>query len=110
MTVDTTAVQSHVAPYELVQRMRASIQIMGPLARFGRALAMPGGCNLGPRKIDIHLRGLAAMGGEVRSDHGFAEVTAPKLRAVDMFLDYSQCGRHREPAHGCCDGRRYHYP
>jgi UDP-N-acetylglucosamine 1-carboxyvinyltransferase len=94
MTVDTTAVQSHVAPYELVQRMRASIQIMGPLvARFGRArVAMPGGCNLGPRKIDIHLRGLAAMGGEVRSDHGFVEVTAPKLRAVDMFLDYPSVG------------------
>ena len=66
MTIDTTAVQSHVAPYELVQRMRASIQIMGPLvARFGQArVAMPGGCNLGPRKIDIHLRGLAEMGGD----------------------------------------------
>src|SRR5512139_3839426 len=84
MTVDTSAVQSQVAPYELVQRMRASIQIMGPLvARFGRArVAMPGGCNLGPRKIDIHLRGLAEMGGEVRSDHGFIEVTAEKLRAT----------------------------
>lgn len=94
MTVDTTAVQSHIAPYELVQRMRASIQIMGPLvARFGRArVAMPGGCNLGPRKIDIHLRGLAAMGGVVRSDHGFVEVTAPKLKAVDMFLDYPSVG------------------
>jgi len=80
MTIDTTAVQSHVAPYDLVQKMRASIQIMGPLvARFGRArVAMPGGCNLGPRKIDIHLRGLAEMGGVVRSDHGFVEVTASR--------------------------------
>ena len=78
MTVDTAAVQSTWRPYELVQRMRASIQIMGPLvARFGQArVAMPGGCNLGPRKIDIHLRGLAAHGGEVRSDHGFVEVVA----------------------------------
>jgi UDP-N-acetylglucosamine 1-carboxyvinyltransferase len=94
MTVDTTAVQSHVAPYELVQRMRASIQIMGPLvARFGHArVAMPGGCNLGPRKIDIHLRGLAEMGGTVRSDHGFVEVTAARLHAVDMFLDYPSVG------------------
>jgi UDP-N-acetylglucosamine 1-carboxyvinyltransferase len=92
--VDTSAVQAHVAPYDLVQRMRASIQIMGPLvARFGKAkVAMPGGCNLGPRKIDIHLRGLAAMGGEVRSDHGFIEVTAPKLRATEMFLDYPSMG------------------
>jgi UDP-N-acetylglucosamine 1-carboxyvinyltransferase len=94
MTVDTAAVQSHVAPYELVQRMRASIQIMGPLvARFGHArVAMPGGCNLGPRKIDIHLRGLAEMGGTVRSDHGFVEVTAARLHAVDMFLDYPSVG------------------
>ena len=86
--------QSQVAPYDLVQRMRASIQIMGPLvARFGRAkVAMPGGCNLGPRKIDIHLRGLAAMGAEVRSDHGFVEVIAPRLRAIDMFLDYPSVG------------------
>ena len=61
--------------------MRASIQIMGPLvARFGHArVAMPGGCNLGPRKIDIHLRGLAAMGGVVRSGHGFVEVSADQL-------------------------------
>jgi UDP-N-acetylglucosamine 1-carboxyvinyltransferase len=94
MAVDTTEVRSHVAPYELVQRMRASIQIMGPLvARFGQArVAMPGGCNLGPRKIDIHLRGLADMGGLVRTDHGFVEVTAPKLHGIDMFLDYPSVG------------------
>ena len=94
MSVDTSAVQSHVAPYDLVQRMRASIQIMGPLvARFGRArVAMPGGCNLGPRKIDIHLRGLAEMGAAVRSDHGFVEVTARRLRGVDLFLDYPSVG------------------
>ncbi len=94
MTVDSTAVQSHVAPYELVQRMRASIQIMGPLvARFGVAkVAMPGGCNLGPRKIDIHLRGMTDMGAVVRSDHGFVEVTASKLHAINMFLDYPSVG------------------
>jgi UDP-N-acetylglucosamine 1-carboxyvinyltransferase len=94
MTIDTTAVQSHVAPYDLVQKMRASIQIMGPLvARFGHArVAMPGGCNLGPRKIDIHLRGLADMGAVVRADHGFVEVTAPRLHAVDMILDYPSVG------------------
>lgn len=94
MTVDTSSISSQEAPYELVQKMRASIQIMGPLvARFGRArVAMPGGCNLGPRKIDIHLRGLAAMGATVRSEHGFIEVTAPRLRGVTMFLDYPSVG------------------
>lgn len=94
LTVDTTEVRSHVAPYELVQRMRASIQIMGPLvARFGHArVAMPGGCNLGPRKIDIHLRGLAAMGGVIRSDHGFVEVSAERLSGTNVFLDYPSVG------------------
>jgi len=94
MAVDTSTIFSQEAPYELVQKMRASIQIMGPLvARFGRArVAMPGGCNLGPRKIDIHLRGLAAMGATVRSEHGFIEVTAPRLRGVTMFLDYPSVG------------------
>ena len=53
---------------------------------------MPGGCNLGPRKIDIHLRGLAAMGGEIRSDHGFVEVRAEKLKAISMFLEYPSVG------------------
>jgi UDP-N-acetylglucosamine 1-carboxyvinyltransferase len=94
MTVDTSGVRPKVAPYDLVQKMRASIQIMGPLvARFGTArVAMPGGCNLGPRKIDIHLRGLAEMGGVVQSEHGFVEVTAPRLHSVDMILDYPSVG------------------
>lgn len=94
MAIDTAGVRSQEAPYELVQRMRASIQIMGPLvSRFGRArVALPGGCNLGPRKIDIHLRGLTEMGATVRSGHGFIEVTAPKLRGVGMFLDYPSVG------------------
>ncbi|MGI5939178.1 MAG: UDP-N-acetylglucosamine 1-carboxyvinyltransferase [Thermoleophilia bacterium] len=94
LTIDTAGVRSHVAPYELVQRMRASIQIMGPLvARFGTArVAMPGGCNLGPRKIDIHLRGLEAMGATVRSDHGFVEVSAERLRGATVFLDYPSVG------------------
>src|SRR5665647_1480120 len=67
---------------------------MGPLvARFGQSrVAMPGGCNLGPRKIDMHLRGLASMGGEIRSDHGFVEVRAAKLQAINMFLEYPSVG------------------
>jgi len=94
LTIDTTNVESHVAPYDLVQRMRASIQIMGPLLnRFGRArVAMPGGCNLGPRKIDFHLRGLEQLGAEVRVDHGFVEVSAERLRGTSIFLDYPSVG------------------
>ncbi len=94
LAVDTTQVESQVAPYELVQRMRASIQIMGPLvARFGRAqVALPGGCNLGPRKIDFHLAGLARLGAEVRTDHGFVEVHAARLRGAGIVLDYPSVG------------------
>jgi UDP-N-acetylglucosamine 1-carboxyvinyltransferase len=94
MRIDASGVASHVAPYELVQRMRASIQIMGPLvARFGHArVAMPGGCNLGPRKIDIHLRGLQQLGATVRTGHGFVEVTAEKLRGDTIVLEYPSVG------------------
>jgi len=94
LTVETGSVESVVAPYELVQRMRASIQIMGPLvARFGRArVAMPGGCNLGPRKLDFHLRGLTQLGAEVTQDHGFIEVSAARLRGAPVFLDYPSVG------------------
>ena len=94
MTIDTTSVTSQTAPYELVQKMRASIQIMGPLAaHFGHArVALPGGCNLGPRKIDMHLRGLAQLGAEVKSEHGFIEVTAPKLTGTYILLEYPSVG------------------
>ena len=94
MRIDASGVASHVAPYDLVQRMRASIQIMGPLvARFGHArVAMPGGCNLGPRKIDIHLRGLRQLGATVRTGHGFVEVTAERLRGDTIILEYPSVG------------------
>ena len=94
LTIDTTAVEPHAAPYELVQKMRASFQIMGPLvARFGRSrVAMPGGCNLGPRKIDFHLRGLEQLGAAVSSEHGFVEVTAARLVGVPIVLEYPSVG------------------
>jgi UDP-N-acetylglucosamine 1-carboxyvinyltransferase len=94
MTVDTTDVEPHAAPYELVQKMRASFQIMGPLvARFGRGrVAMPGGCNLGPRKIDFHLRGLEQLGAVVTADHGFVEVAAERLTGSSIVLEYPSVG------------------
>lgn len=94
MDIDTTRVDSQTAPYELVQKMRASIQIMGPLvAHYGQArVAMPGGCNLGPRKIDIHLKGLTQLGAEITSNHGFIEVQAPQLRGSEILLEYPSVG------------------
>jgi UDP-N-acetylglucosamine 1-carboxyvinyltransferase len=82
------------APYELVRTMRASIIVMGPLvARLGSArIAMPGGCNIGPRRIDFHLRGLERLGARIEIDHGFIQVSAETLRGARVPLDYPSVG------------------
>jgi UDP-N-acetylglucosamine 1-carboxyvinyltransferase len=79
---------SYTAPYEMVRRMRASICALGPLlARRGRArVSLPGGCALGQRPIDLHLKGLAALGAEIDIRHGYIEATAKELRGADIFL------------------------
>jgi len=92
--IDASGPLSDRAPYELVRRMRASIIVMGPLvARLGRAtIAMPGGCNIGPRRIDFHLRGLQRLGAQVEIEHGFIEVSADELRGAVVPLDYPSVG------------------
>jgi UDP-N-acetylglucosamine 1-carboxyvinyltransferase len=84
------------APYELVRQMRASIVVLGPLlARRGRArVAMPGGCNIGSRKIDLHLKGLERMGATIGFDHGYLDATG-SLRGTDIALDW--------PSHGATE-------
>lgn len=84
------------APYDLVRAMRASIVVLGPLlARQGRArVAMPGGCNIGQRKIDLHLKGLEKMGATVGFDHGYLDATG-SLRGADIALDW--------PSHGATE-------
>ncbi|MGH2674758.1 MAG: UDP-N-acetylglucosamine 1-carboxyvinyltransferase, partial [Actinomycetota bacterium] len=82
-------------PYELVRRMRASILVLGPLlARTGRArVAMPGGCNIGRRKIDLHIRGLERMGAQFSYDHGYLVAEAPgRLQAAVLSLDFPSVG------------------
>ena len=73
MTVDPRSVNSHVAPYELVKTMRASVLVLGPLlAKFGHAeVSLPGGCAIGSRPVDLHIKGLQALGAEISVDHGF---------------------------------------
>ncbi|MBP3983010.1 UDP-N-acetylglucosamine 1-carboxyvinyltransferase [Pseudoxanthomonas helianthi] len=73
MTVDPSSVNSHVAPYELVKTMRASVLVLGPLlAKFGDAeVSLPGGCAIGSRPVDLHIKGLQALGAEITVDHGF---------------------------------------
>ena len=82
------------APYELVRTMRASIIVMGPLvARLGEAtIAMPGGCNIGPRRIDFHLRGLEKLGAAIEIEHGFIKVHCRRLHGAVVSLDYPSVG------------------
>ena len=88
LTVDTREVRESVAPYDLVRQMRASVCVLGPLlARFGKArVSLPGGCNIGHRPIDIHLRGLAALGADIRLESGYVVAEAERLRGADVDL------------------------
>ncbi len=82
------------APYELVSRMRASVNVLGPLlARHGRArVAMPGGDNIGSRKLDLHMRGLHAMGAELEVVHGFIDARVNALCGASIVLDFPSVG------------------
>ena len=79
------------APYDLVRKMRASVLVLGPLtARYGKArVSLPGGCAIGARPIDLHLKGLEAMGAVIELEHGYVNVEVPKgrLRGADIWLD-----------------------
>jgi UDP-N-acetylglucosamine 1-carboxyvinyltransferase len=94
VTIDTSTVDSVETPYELVSRMRASIIVLGPLlARYGRArVAMPGGCNIGARNIDLHIRGLERLGASYEYEHGYMEWTAPRLQGAMISLDFPSVG------------------
>lgn len=88
---DCSAVHSQVAPYDLVRTMRASILVLGPLlARYGKAeVSLPGGCAIGSRPVDLHLRGMEAMGAKVEVLDGYikAEVPGGRLHGANIFLD-----------------------
>lgn len=94
--IDATTVSSHEAPYEVVAKMRASTAVLGPLvARHGDArVALPGGCNIGSRKIDMHIDGLRALGAEIAIEHGFvaASVDGGRLRGAEVSLDFPSVG------------------
>src|ERR1041384_6544454 len=74
------------APYELVKTMRASSLVLGPLvARSGRArVSMPGGCAIGARPINLHLKGLEKLGAQVRTEHGYVEASCDRLRGAEI--------------------------
>jgi UDP-N-acetylglucosamine 1-carboxyvinyltransferase len=87
--LDASKVDNLVAPYELVKTMRASILVLGPLvARFGEAkVSLPGGCAIGARPVDQHIKGLQAMGAEINIEHGFIEARAKRLKGARIITD-----------------------
>ena len=89
MTLQADVIREPVAPYDLVRTMRASILVLGPLvARCGRAkVSLPGGCAIGQRPVDQHLKGLAAMGVRLSVDHGYIHAEASKLTGARIVMD-----------------------
>jgi UDP-N-acetylglucosamine 1-carboxyvinyltransferase len=87
--LDASRVRERVAPYELVKTMRASILTLGPLlARFGEArVSLPGGCAIGERPVDLHIKGLQAMGASIEIVQGYIEARAERLKGARIFMD-----------------------
>ncbi|MER1940968.1 UDP-N-acetylglucosamine 1-carboxyvinyltransferase [Castellaniella sp. FW104-16D08] len=89
VSLNAAHIHSQEAPYELVKTMRASILVLGPLlARFGQArVSLPGGCAIGQRPVDQHIKGLAAMGASIHIDHGFVVAQASRLKGANILTD-----------------------
>jgi UDP-N-acetylglucosamine 1-carboxyvinyltransferase len=87
--IDTGRILSYEAPYDLVRKMRASILVLGPmLARLQKAIvSLPGGCAIGARPINLHLKGLAQLGAEIQLEHGYVLAEAKKLKGADIYFD-----------------------
>lgn len=94
LVLDTYNLNAVEPPGELVRKMRASFLIMGPLlARTGKAqMSLPGGCAIGARPIDLHLKGFEALGAEINIGHGFIETHADKLKGARIYLDFPSVG------------------
>ncbi|HEX5019022.1 MAG TPA: UDP-N-acetylglucosamine 1-carboxyvinyltransferase [Candidatus Binatia bacterium] len=94
LTLRADRVGKFEAPYELVKTMRASFLVLGPLlARFGKArVSTPGGCAIGARPIDLHLKGFESLGATIAQTHGYIEATAPQLSGAKIYLDLPSVG------------------
>jgi UDP-N-acetylglucosamine 1-carboxyvinyltransferase len=92
--IDPRSVRSHVAPYELVKTMRASVLVLGPLlAKHGAAeVSLPGGCAIGSRPVDQHIKGMQALGAEVSVEHGFIKASAKRLQGARVVFDMVSVG------------------
>jgi UDP-N-acetylglucosamine 1-carboxyvinyltransferase len=94
LTLQANRINKFEAAYELVKTMRASFLVLGPLlARFGRArVSTPGGCAIGARPINLHLKGLEALGATIEQSHGYVEAKASRLRGAKIYLDLPSVG------------------
>ncbi|KIQ97058.1 UDP-N-acetylglucosamine 1-carboxyvinyltransferase [Lysobacter sp. A03] len=94
ITVDPTTVHSQVAPYELVRTMRASVLVLGPLlAKYGHAeVSLPGGCAIGSRPVDLHIKGLQALGAQITVENGFIKATAKRLKGARHVFEMISVG------------------
>lgn len=94
ITLNATGEMTTLAPFEYVSKMRASIVVMGPLlARFGHAkVALPGGCAIGTRPIDLHLKGFEALGATVKVENGYVEANCDQLKGARIYLDFPSVG------------------
>ncbi|WP_149555667.1 UDP-N-acetylglucosamine 1-carboxyvinyltransferase [Streptococcus cristatus] len=94
VVVDATKPLTEEAPYKYVSKMRASIVVLGPiLARNGHAkVSMPGGCTIGSRPIDLHLKGLEAMGAQITQTAGYIEAKADRLMGAHIYMDFPSVG------------------
>lgn len=92
--LDSSNITSFEAPYEHVKKMRASIYVLGPLlARYGQArVSLPGGCNFGPRPVDLHLKGLEKLGAQISVEGGYIVAEAPRLTGNHFHFDISSVG------------------
>ncbi|MFZ2236436.1 MAG: UDP-N-acetylglucosamine 1-carboxyvinyltransferase [Dokdonella sp.] len=89
MQIDSSTLERCYAPYDLVRTMRASILVLGPLvARYGKAdVSLPGGCAIGTRPVDLHIKGLQALGAEITVENGYIRARAGRLKGCRMVLD-----------------------
>ncbi|HYT56652.1 MAG TPA: UDP-N-acetylglucosamine 1-carboxyvinyltransferase [Verrucomicrobiae bacterium] len=94
LTLQANRINKFEAAYDLVKTMRASFLVLGPLlARFGRArVSTPGGCAIGARPINLHLKGLEALGATIEQSHGYVEANASRLRGAKIYLDLPSVG------------------
>ena len=94
LTIDPSTVTSQVAPYELVRTMRASVLVLGPLlAKYGHAeVSLPGGCAIGSRPVDLHIKGLQSLGAEISVENGFIKARCDRLRGARHVFEIVSVG------------------